>query len=295
MSIMYRYLSFLVVLLLFTSCAEKTSVAATSDQKKETKISLVKKWETDTVFTTAESAIYDEKRDVIYVSNIEDGPWEADGQGSIGQLSLTGEVINSRWIEGLNAPKGLGIVNDYLYVTDLTTLVEIDIIGNKVNKRYLIDEASGISDITTSPSGIVYISDSQVGKIFKLEDGVISQIKDGLAKSNGIFYEKDRLLIGTWEDERLNAMNFSDKMISTIAENIPQPDGIESDGKGGYFVSSWKGLIHYVHPDGKTEVILDSTSDEIGAADLDYIVSKNMLIVPTFFHNTVVAYEFVKE
>ena len=292
---MYRYLSIFIVLLLFNSCAEKTSEPKNSDKKKETKISLVKKWETDTVFTTAESAIYDAKRDIIYVSNIEDGPWEADGKGSIGQLSLTGEVINSRWIEGLNAPKGLGIVDDYLYVTDLKTLVEIDIIGNKINKKYLIEDASGINDITTSPSGTVYISDSQAGKIFKLEDGSISQIKDGLGTSNGIFFEKDRLLIGTWQDERLNAMNYSDKTISTIAENIPQPDGIESDGKGGYFVSSWKGLIHYVHPDGKTEVILDSTADEIGAADLDYIVSKNMLLVPTFFHNTVVAYEFVKE
>lgn len=292
---MYRYLSIFIVLLFFNSCAEKTSEPTNSDQKKEAKISLVKKWETDTVFTTAESAIYDAKRDVIYVSNIENGPWEADGKGSIGQLSLTGEVINSRWIEGLNAPKGLGIVNDYLYVTDLTTLVEIDIIGNKINKKYLIEEAGGINDITTSPSGIVYISDSQDGKIFKLENGAISLIKDGLGTSNGIFFEKDRLLIGTWQDERLNAMNYSDHMISTIAENIPQPDGIESDGKGGYFVSSWKGLIHYVHPDGKTELILDTTSDEIGAADLDFIVSKNILLVPTFFHNTVVAYEFVKK
>ena len=75
MSIMYRYLSIFIVLLLFNSCAEKTSEPKNSDQKKETKISLVKKWETDTVFTTAESAIYDAKRDIIYVSNIEDGPW----------------------------------------------------------------------------------------------------------------------------------------------------------------------------------------------------------------------------
>lgn len=292
---MPRYFILLLTIYLFASCAEKSSETTPKEETETTKISLVKKWETDTVFTTAESAIYDEKRDIIYVSNIDEGPWEEDGKGSIGQLSTSGEVINPRWIDGINAPKGLGIVGDYLYVTDLQTLIEIDIPGNKINKRYLVEEAGGLNDITTSPDGVVYVSDSQSGNIFKLENGEISQIKSDLGKSNGVLYEKDRLLIGTWQDEKLNAMSFSDNTISTVAEKLPQPDGIESDGEGGYFVSSWKGLVHYVYPDGKTELILDSTAEEIGAADLDYIQSKKMLLVPTFFHNTVTAYEFVKE
>jgi len=227
---MTRYFLIFLILAIITSCTEKSSEPEAKEEAKEVKISLVKKWETDTVFTTAESAIYDAKRDVIYVSNIEEGPWEADGKGSIGQLSTNGEAINPRWIEGLNAPKGLGIVGDYLYVTDLKTLVEIDIEGDKINKKYLVEGATGINDITTSPSGIIYISDSHVGKIFKLEDGAITEIKDSLGNSNGIYFEDDRLLIGTWQDEKLNAMSFADMSISTVAESIPQPDGIEADG-----------------------------------------------------------------
>ncbi|GLR17630.1 SMP-30/gluconolactonase/LRE family protein [Portibacter lacus] len=283
-----------IITFLLLSCAEKTENKDIPAKSSKPKVTLVKKWETDTVFTTSESAIYDEKRDVIYVSNIELGPWDADGKGSIGQLSLDGKVINARWVEGLNAPKGLGIVNDYLYVTDLKTLVEIDIPTGKINKKYEVEGAGGVNDVTTSPDGIVYFSDSQAGKIFKLENGEVSQIKDNLASSNGIFYEKDRLLIGTWGDEKLIAMSLSDNSLSTVSDSIPQPDGIEADGTGGYLVTSWKGLIHYVHTDGTSEVILDSVDDKIGAADIDYIKEKNLLLVPTFFHNTVVAYELVK-
>ncbi len=292
---MKRLLLVFLVLNVLGSCAEKTTNTETTEEPKKAVPTLTKKWETDSVFTTAESAIYDSKRDIIYVSNIENGPWEEDGDGSIGQLSITGEAINARWIEGLNAPKGLGIVGDYLYVSDLTNLVEIDIPKGVINKRYPVEGAGGINDISTSPDGIVYISDSNVGKIFKLEDGAITQIKDGLGKSNGIFYEDERLLIGTWQDEKLNAMSFSDSSLTTVAENLPQPDGIEADGKGGYFVSSWKGLIHHVSEDGSIALILDTSNEKIGAADLDYIPSKNLLLVPTFFHNRVSAYEFAIE
>ena len=84
------------------------------DQKAYSTMKLVKLWESDTLFTTAESVIFDTKSKVIYVSNIEGQPWEEDGKGSIGKLSLDGKVINAKWVTGLNAPKGLGIVNGKL-------------------------------------------------------------------------------------------------------------------------------------------------------------------------------------
>ncbi|WP_235297434.1 SMP-30/gluconolactonase/LRE family protein [Portibacter marinus] len=290
MNILHNALLLLMICFL-SACAEPKSDVTEEKGDEQKTMTLVKKWETDTVFTTAESAIYDDQRDVIFVSNIENGPWEADGKGSIGKLSLSGQVVDARWITGLNAPKGLGIVGDYLYVTDLTTLLEIDIDKGEINKRYEVEGATGINDITTAPDGTVYISDSHVGKIFKLQDGNVTEINDGLAKSNGVFYEDGKLIIGTWDDEKVNTLSLSDNVLTTLAENITQPDGIEADGEGGYFVSSWKGLVHYIDPQGSSTVILDTTGDEIGAADIDFIQSEKLLLVPTFFHNTIAAYE----
>ena len=111
---------------------------------------LTKLWESDTVFTTVEAVIYDPKTDLIYVSNIEGEPWGADGVGSIGKLKMDGTVVEAKWITGLSAPKGLGIIGDKLYVTDIKNLVEIDIPTGKISKTYTVEDSEGLNDVSTS-------------------------------------------------------------------------------------------------------------------------------------------------
>lgn len=274
------------------SCKESKK----EETPKETQVmyKLTKLWESDTVFTTVEAALYDVATDVIYVSNIEGDPWGQDGKGSIGRLKPDGTTIDAKWITGLNAPKGLGIVGNKLFVTDNFDLVEIDIPMGKIVKRYNVKDCGGLNDVTTSPEGIVYFTDSQKGALHKLENGKVSTIIDSLKGSNGILFEKDRLLFATWGDESLNEYRFADQKSSIIADSLTQPDGIEAVGDGGYLVSAWKGLINYVAADGKTTLILDTAKDTISSADIDFIQDKKTLLVPTFFRNTIAAYKLEK-
>jgi len=259
-------------------------------QKAYSPMKLVKLWESDTLFTTAESVIFDKKSKVIYVSNIEGQPWEEDGKGSIGKLSLDGKVINARWVTGLNAPKGLGIVNGKLYVADNVKLIEIDQKSGKILHKYEVKDCQGLNDVATTADGSVYFTDSEKGVVHLLKDGVVSTVVNGLGGSNGIFYETDRLLLGTWSDSCLTVYNFKTQNKTIFAKNLPQPDGIEAIGNGSYLVSTWSGLIHLVDKKGKVELLLDTKKDKISAADIDFVKEKNLLLVPTFFRNTVVAY-----
>ena len=84
-------------------------------------------WETEKVFELPESVIYDSKNDVLYVSNITDHPFKKDGTGYISKIGLDGTIIKKKWINKLNAPKGLTITNDKLYIADVDELVEVDI------------------------------------------------------------------------------------------------------------------------------------------------------------------------
>lgn len=289
-----------LILALFSCTSETKKTENDTDSSKsqtETQkpaITLKKIWESDTLFTTSESVIYDEANDVIYVSNIEGEPWKEDGKGSIGKLSADGKVINAKWVEGLNAPKGLGIVKDKLYVTDNIRLVEIDLKSGKILKKYEAKDCKGLNDITTTDEGLVYFTDSEKGQLYLLKNGEVSLVAKDLKGSNGVFYESDRLLLGTWEDSSLTAYNFKDQKLQTIAKNLPQPDGIEAIGDGSYLVSSWSGLIHLVDKNGKTTLILDTQKDKISSADIDFVPKKNLLLIPTFFRNTVAAYELVK-
>ena len=86
-------------------------------------------------FELPESVIYD-SNDVLYVSNITDHPFNKDGTGYISKIGLDGAVIEKKWVDNLNAPKGLTISNDKLYIADVDELVEVDIATAKVTNKY---------------------------------------------------------------------------------------------------------------------------------------------------------------
>lgn len=55
------------------------------------------------------------------------------------------------------------------------------------------------------------------------------------------------------------------------------------------------GKTHLVHPE-KEKVILTDTTPEgnVNAADIEYVMDQHVLVIPTFFHNTVAAYTIEK-
>jgi hypothetical protein len=46
-----------------------------------------------------------------------------------------------------------------------------------------------------------------------------------------------------------------------------------------------------VNEEGQRWEVLNTREEKINAADIDYILRDNLLLVPTFFDNRVVAYE----
>ena len=63
-------------------------------------------------FHAPESALLDNERNVLYVSNISGEPNAKDGVGFISKVSLDGKMQEAEWVKGLNAPKGLVMSGD---------------------------------------------------------------------------------------------------------------------------------------------------------------------------------------
>lgn len=251
---------------------------------------LVKKWETPASLNTPESVLYDAGNDVIYVANIGGQPSVKDGNGFISRLSTSGKIIDLKWITGLDAPKGMGIFKGKLFVTDITDVVEIGVAEGKILKRYHAPGSEFLNDISVSPSGIVYISDSQKGFIYKLESGKIEKWIEGLEGVNGLYcLGRDILLAGT--KNSVVQILTTNKRFSDLISGTGSIDGLISCGKNSYLFSDWSGSVYKATVNGGKELIMNTSQAKINAADIDYIPSKRLLIVPTFFDNRVMAYE----
>jgi sugar lactone lactonase YvrE len=251
---------------------------------------LVKKWETDSVLKVPESVLFDAENNVLYASNI-DGtdPWGKDGKGSVGKIGTDGRIINVDWVSGLNAPKGMGLYKGKLYVADLATLVVIDVKSGKVDKTIEVAGAGGLNDVSIDKKGVVYVSDSRNKQVFRVEDGKAALFLDGLKGPNGVLVRGDDFYLldaGTaYKVEK-------DKSLTKLAEGMDGgTDGIENVKGNDFIVSCWAGVIWYINADGTKEKLYDGREQKRNTADIGFDPKTKTVYVPTFWKNSVVAYE----
>lgn len=251
--------------------------------------SLVRVWETPPVLKTPESAIYNPENDLIYVANINGNASEKDGNGFISILSSTGEVKNLEWVTGLHAPKGMGIHEGKLYVADIDQLVEIDMKAGRIVKRYEAPGAQFLNDVTTCPDGVVFVTDMVRKKIHMLKDGVLSDwfYSDTFNRPNGLYAEQGRLFVG---DHHIFEIDIATKEIKTVVSDAGGVDGLEKTEKGEWIFSHWAGRV-FLNTGGETVKLMDTSEQNINSADIDYAIRLQLVIIPTFMDNRVVAYK----
>ncbi len=250
---------------------------------------LTKRWQTDTLLTTCESVLHDASKQVLYVSNIQGNPSVKDGKGSIAKVGLDGKIINANWVTGLNAPKGMGLYKNTLWVTDVDELVAIDKRTGKIVLRVPVEGAKFLNDITITKAGVIYFSDSQTKKVHHWAKGVLTTYLTDLQGPNGVLaIGRDLYVLDSGKLLKVSA----DKKTVTIAQGMDgSTDGIEQVKPNEFVVSCWNGVIYYVKSDGTTQQMLDTRADKSNTADIGYDAKKRIVYVPTFFKNAVVAYD----
>ena len=69
----------------------------------------------------------------------------------------------------MNNPKGIAVVDDWIYVSDATELVEIQRETGKVTNRYRVGDEQFLNDVTADDNGNVYVSDMRSSSIYRLD------------------------------------------------------------------------------------------------------------------------------
>jgi sugar lactone lactonase YvrE len=261
-----------------------------------------------TGLSTPESVFYDEARDRYLVSNVNGRPVDVDNNGFISDLSPDGKVTNLKWIEGghnkvtLNAPKGLALVKDTLYVTDLDTVRMFDVKTGAPKGDIKLEGATFANDITVSDDGKIYVSDSGLkmeGAEFKptgtdavwvIEKGKGKPFAKSpdLARPNGVLAVGKSVLVAPFGASEVYRLDEKGQKAESTKVPAGGLDGLVKAGDA-LLVSSWEGQTIYKGKFGGTfEPLLTQLKSP---ADIGFDKKRSRVLVPRFLDDVVEVYE----
>jgi len=268
------------------------ALALATAARADTTHKLTKTWETEATLKTPESVRFDAKRKVLYVSNIDGEPWAADGKGSIAKVGLDGKVIAAEWVTGLDCPKGLALSDDgkWLYAADAGGIVVIDVDAGKIKNKIAIPDTLQLNDLVND-KGTLYVSDSKGKKVYQVKDSKPGVYLDEkvLKGPNGLFVHKGALYV--LDNDSLNRVE-KDRSLKVLASGMQGGvDGLEVVKGDDFIVSAWGGAIWYVPASGDKQQLFDGKPTETRTADTGWDPATRTLYVPTFFKNSVIAFQ----
>jgi sugar lactone lactonase YvrE len=297
-------------LLLMAACNKKQETAdeQTTATPPETAASMTI---ADPAFQTPECVLHDRAGDVYLVSNINGGPGEKDNNGFISRVSPDGAATVGKWIEAgvngvaLDAPKGMTIQGDTLYVADIDNVRLFDRNTGAPLESWPIAGASFLNDMASGPDGAVYVSDSgfkatpegfsETGSdaVYRLgANGAATAVaKDpSLGRPNGLFVDGNSIIVvtfGTGQVYRLDAATGAKTDMPTPPAG--QLDGVVRLADGSLLVSSWAGSAVYrlIGEDAYGTAVDSVTSP----ADIGYDTQRGRVLIPSFMENKILVRE----
>jgi hypothetical protein len=254
-------------------------------------------------FKVPESVRYDAELDVYYVSNINGNPSQKDNNGFIAKVRADSTGVVTMLVEGgkngvtLNAPKGMALSGDTLFVADIdalrmfnrrtgASLGSVDLRAQKAT--FLNDVVLGPDGVYVTDTGIIFDSKGGmthpgVNRVFRVRGKTVTEaaIGDSLANPNGIAWDRvgNRFVLAPFGGTDVQTLGVDQKVPARLASGPGQYDGVEVLGDGRILVSSWA--------DSSVNVIRNrSLSRLVGnvsaPADIGVDTKRNVLAIPRF-------------
>jgi DNA-binding beta-propeller fold protein YncE len=275
------------------SCAIALALAAcsqapTAETPAAGAVQLEQVWRV-TGLANPESAALSADGTFLYVTSVNGEGDARDGNGFISRVSTDGEMLQREFATGLNAPKGIVVGGDALYVADIDQLVMLDAASGAVRRRVQAPGAVFLNDLAFAPDGQVLMADSGSQRIYAVRsDTAEIWLEHELLDSiNGLLPEPERLVVTTMAG-RLLAVDYGTRAVTVLAEGLGEADGVAPLGGGRYLVSAWPGQMFVVNADGSHEQILD-TRDE-GRFLNDFLLVGDSLYQPHWEPSEFTAY-----
>jgi len=263
-------------------------------------------------FQTPESVRYDPELDVLFVANINGNPNARDNNGFISRLTPFGRVADLSFITGgrgdvvLNAPKGMAITGDTLWVADIDA---VRAFNKRTGAPILSLDLSSVhavflNDVVAGPDGSLYITDTGIqfaetmthpgpDRIFKIGAGwAVSVAAEGdtLGAPNGITWDRRGARFVIVPSARATILGWTEGHAPEVIATGPGGyDGIEYLKDGRALVTSWTdSSVYLLKRDGTMSRYIQ---DVASPADLGLDTKRNHVALPRSMANKVEIWE----
>jgi hypothetical protein len=234
-----------------------------------------------------ESVTYDSKRNRFLVSSIGGGADAEDRNGFISAVSADGGSPQLRLFTtasiaaALNAPRGLVIVDDVLYVADLRRVIGIDLNTGRKVFELMVPGAQMLSDISPGDGGLLYVSDVKANALFRIAP---VQKRADRVGSSGDLREPRALLDGDagsmWIAGARGAVLHRTRegalSVFSSSPDFKELSGIHRLPTGSLLVAdAGGGTVYELTPQGVPRVIARGL-----AGPADFVLQGDLLLVP---------------
>jgi sugar lactone lactonase YvrE len=213
-----------------------------------------------------EAVKYDPDQNVWFVTSFGAGdpsPMGKDNNGSISRYKSDGSPDSVGFIAGgrngavLNAPKGMAISGDTLWVADIDAVRGFNRRTGAPLATVNVKGAKFLNDMTVGPDGALYLTDSGLGpdpktglghtgpdRIYRIgadRKPTVALQDSALAAPNGIAWDSAgrSFVIVPFFGQQLVRWSPGDSAVHPLATGKGQQDGVEPTGDGRLLVTSW--------------------------------------------------------
>jgi sugar lactone lactonase YvrE len=245
-----------------------------------------------------EAARFDPQLGVYFVANINGSPLAKDGNGFISRLTRDGKVDSLKFIAGgrggavLNAPKGMAINGDTLWVADIDAARAFDKRTAKPITSVSLPDARFLNDVVVGPDGAIYLTDSGGEKapdshrVFRIENRkpTVALAFAGEPGPNGIAWDSagSRFVIVSFGAKSIFQWTPGDSAATVMTEGPGMMDGVEPLGDGRLLITTWTDSSLFLLDAGKITRLIGGLP---GPADIGLDRERGRIAVPLLIAN----------
>ena len=249
-----------------------------------------------------ESVRYDAERDVFYISNMVGFGSDKDANGYIVEVSA-GNLAHSRVLAEngrggvvLDAPKGMAIHGDTLWICDIDVMRGIDRKSGVALATIDLRPQGAVllNDVVIGGDGAMYITDTGIlmtpkgvihkggDRIFAIRGGTVSVMASGqiLGRPNGITWDSEakKLVVVSFDPFQSEMYTVADNGARRrLAVGNGKFDGVEPIGGGRFMVASWNDSSVRLLGNGANRRIANNVMQP---ADIGFDTRRNRLAIP---------------